>query len=181
MKYKINEIFYSIQGEGFYSGTAAIFIRFSGCNLKCDFCDTDHSQKMSLTKEQIFDEIKKYESKHIIFTGGEPTLQINKDLCLYLKEKGYFLSIESNGTNKVDSYIDWITISPKNEDLAQKTGNELKVVFETIDLENLTELNFNHFYIQPKSEQNINEIIKYIKKNPIWKLSIQIQKILKVR
>ena len=80
MKYKINDIFYSIQGEGYYTGNAVIFIRFSGCNLKCSFCDTDHSRYKFLTKEEIYTKIKKFNSKHIIFTGGEPTLQINKEL-----------------------------------------------------------------------------------------------------
>lgn len=181
MKYKINDIFYSIQGEGYYTGSAVIFIRFSGCNLKCSFCDTDHSRYKFLTKEEIYTKIKKFNSKHIIFTGGEPTLQINKELCLYFKRKGYYLSIESNGTNKIDNYIDWITISPKNKDFTQKKGNELKVIFNTIDLKNLTKLKFDYYYIQPKSEKNIKKIINYIKKNPIWKLSLQTQKILKIR
>ena len=75
---KINEIFYSLQGEGFYTGTAAIFIRFSGCNLKCDFCDTLHESGEFLSDEEILQKISLFESKHIVLTGGEPSLWIDE-------------------------------------------------------------------------------------------------------
>lgn len=181
MKYKINEIFYSLQGEGYFTGTAAIFIRFTNCNLKCDFCDTDFKENFELTKEQILSEIKQYNCKMIIFTGGEPTLQINEDLISYLKQFGYYLAIETNGINKVIDNIDWITVSPKNENLKQNSGNELKLIFDTLQPEIFINLNFKHFYLQPKSEQNIDKIINYIKENTKWKLSLQTQKLLKIR
>lgn len=181
MKYRINEIFYSLQGEGYHTGTAAIFIRFAGCNLKCDFCDTDFKENYQLTKEQILNEIRQYNCKMIIFTGGEPTLQLNEDLIGYLKNFGYYLAIETNGTNKVSKNIDWITVSPKNENLKQIYGNELKLIFDTLKPEKFIKLQFNHFYLQPKSEQNIDKIINYIKENTKWKLSLQTQKLLKIR
>ncbi len=180
MKYKLNEIFYSLQGEGYHTGSPAVFIRFSTCNLKCSFCDTDFSEKLSLTKEQIYEKIKYYKSKFIIFTGGEPTLQLDKELILYLKDKGYYIAIETNGTNRVDSNVDWITVSPKSK-INQKIGDELKVVWSIFNKFDYSYLKFDNYYIQPESEKNIKEIITYIKENPKWKLSLQTHKLLKIQ
>ncbi len=180
MKYKINEIFYSIQGEGYNSGEARIFIRFSKCNLKCSFCDTDFNNFTELTKEQIFQKVTNYKSKNIILTGGEPTLQIDNNLIDYLKAKNYHLSIETNGTNIVNEKIDFITVSPKTQ-ITQKQGNELKVIWSLFNKFDYSDLNFEHYYIQPESEKNIKEIINYIKDNPKWKLSLQLQKMLKIQ
>lgn len=181
MKYKINEIFYSIQGEGSYSGSPAIFIRFSGCNLKCDFCDTKHETGRLYTKEKIYQQIKDYAVRIIIFTGGEPTLQIDNELCLYLKEKGYRLHIETNGTNKVNNLIDFITVSPKIDKIIQTSGDEIKIINDTVNPEIFENMNFKRFYIQPKSQKNIEEVINFIKKNTKWSLSIQIQKMISIQ
>lgn len=77
---KINEIFYSLQGEGRYAGTPAVFVRFSGCNLRCGFCDTSHDSGVDMTCEEIVDHIERYPAKRVILTGGEPTLQITASL-----------------------------------------------------------------------------------------------------
>jgi organic radical activating enzyme len=192
--YKINEIFYSIQGEGFYAGTPAIFIRFANCNLKCDFCDTEHEVKLELTRDEIYNKIKEYPCRHIVLTGGEPTMQVDMELAFSLRLKNYYLQIETNGTNKIknadidfSSAIDWITVSPKINWIEQQ-GNELKLVYLKQDLKQYEKANFNHFYLQPKfsespeeTKYNINETIKAIKENPKWKLSLQIQKLINIK
>ncbi|MDE5658069.1 MAG: 7-carboxy-7-deazaguanine synthase QueE, partial [Muribaculaceae bacterium] len=95
---KINEIFYSLQGEGHWTGTPAVFIRFSGCNLHCDFCDTEHNSGQELSVDEIISEASKYPTLHIIFTGGEPTLQLTRSLVDRLHQLGKYLHIETNGT-----------------------------------------------------------------------------------
>ena len=184
MKYNIYEIFYSIQGEGHNTGMPAIFIRFSGCNLSCDFCDEKASYKngKNLSYEGIEKEILKYKQcKNIILTGGEPALQIDEEIIDRLKEKNFKIHIETNGTiEKLPSNIDWITVSPK-KNLKLKKGNELKVVYTGQDLSQYESFNFEHFYLQPESNSNIEQCIDIIKKNPKWKLSIQLHKFLEIK
>ena len=110
---KINEIFYSLQGEGFHTGTPCVFIRFSGCNLKCRFCDTKHEDGTMMTDEEILDYISQFPSNNIILTGGEPSLWIDQSLIDKLHEAGKYIALETNGTNTLPSGIDWITCSPK--------------------------------------------------------------------
>lgn len=112
---KINEIFYSLQGEGCFTGTPAVFIRFSGCNLQCDFCDTAHQEGVWMSDQEIIEEVENYPAAHVVFTGGEPGLQLTRELVLALKEKGKFIQIETNGTVVLPEGIDWITCSPKPE------------------------------------------------------------------
>ena len=90
---RINEIFYSLQGEGHFTGTPAIFIRFSGCNLKCSFCDTDHSHYTEMTEEEIVGEACKYPARHVVITGGEPLLQITASLTDKLHGAGFFIQM----------------------------------------------------------------------------------------
>lgn len=197
--FKINEIFYSLQGEGFYSGQAAVFVRFSGCSLKCSFCDTNFEEKLNLTLDQLIEEIEKLipnslknEKNIIIFTGGEPLLQLNESLLYEIKRRNYLINIETNGTIEVPvswkKYINCLTISPKIKEypysLKQFWGDELKIVFQNQTQEELDaylKLNFNYFYLQPCSMQNIPEIIEIIKNNKHWQLSLQIQKILNIQ
>lgn len=94
---KINEIFYSLQGEGFHTGTPAVFVRFSGCNLKCSFCDTQHEEGVWMSDEEILAEVGKYPAVTVILTGGEPSLWIDREfvdclhrmgeVCLYRNER----------------------------------------------------------------------------------------------
>jgi organic radical activating enzyme len=184
-KYKINEIFYSIQGEGFHTGTPAVFIRFAGCNLKCDFCDTDHTEvKKELSAADILAEIQMYPSPIVILTGGEPTLQIDEHLIKALKMQGRMVHVETNGTIALNSElrwsIDWVTLSPKTKEVKQTTCNELKIVFDG-DIQKIGEYEIDIFakykYLQPMSQSNTNEVIKFIKANPQWKLSAQVHKL----
>lgn len=182
--YKINEIFYSIQGEGYRTGTPVIFIRFSGCNLNCSFCDTQHLKYKEYNIEEILNELKKYPCKNIVLTGGEPMLQLDHDLIIALKTENYILQIETNGT--IDDYeilrlIDFITVSPK-EKWKLTYGNELKLVYQNQQLKKYyLDTNFEYYYLQPCSMKNISETIKAIKENPKWKLSLQTQKLINIK
>jgi len=190
MSYKINEIFYSLQGEGAWVGTPAIFIRFSGCNLSCPFCDTRHQTFAEWDLEYIYHEIMKYPAKRLILTGGEPTLQIDEMFCNFFLDKGYKIHMESNGTNavKVGLGLDWLTISPK-ENWIQKEGEELKVIYIDQDLEQYFDSAFLYYYLQPcfiaedpiQTEKNIQDTIKKCKEDPRWKLSLQLHRMLKIQ
>lgn len=191
---KINEIFYSIQGEGFYSGTPAIFIRFSGCNLNCLFCDTSHEAGEWLTNEEILMRVKQYPATHVVLTGGEPSLFADPCLVQMLKQAGKYVAIETNGTTSLPEEIDWITLSPKYEfvssaSLALKGCNELKVLYTgQSDLEAYREIPAEYYYLQlcdtgdaMKNAGLQEQLIAYLLAHPQWSLSVQIHKILGVR
>ena len=147
--YKVNEIFYTLQGEGAHSGIPAVFVRFSGCNLRCPWCDTDFADHTDMTAEQIVAEaqalydIPNERRKMLVLTGGEPGLQVDKPLLDALHAAGFYICIETNGTRPLPEGIDWITCSPKVErldtrlshsgevptKLALKRVNEVKVVY----------------------------------------------------
>lgn len=176
---KINEIFYSLQGEGFYTGTAATFIRFSGCNLKCSFCDTTHEDGTMMTDEQIVAEAEKYPTRHVILTGGEPSLWIDEAFVALLKAHGFYVQIETNGTRDLPNNIDWVTFSPK-EKWVLKKSNELKVVYQGQDLAEWANFDCQHKYLQPCSCSNTNEVVDYIKQHPEWGLSVQLHKLIQI-
>lgn len=205
---KINEIFYSLQGEGAFVGNAAIFIRFSGCNLNCDFCDTNHKFGKEMNVSEIWEEIKNFPAALVVLTGGEPALQKITDLVDFLRSKNKIIAIETNGTRPIPKNVNWITLSPKfpyipKKEIAKlhiKKANELKIVIpsECEDIAkiekfmeengNFKNIQSNLFYLQPcdtgdtyKNEKITNAVLDYIKKNPTWKLSLQTQKILKMR
>lgn len=192
MKYNLTEVFYSIQGEGHWTGYPAIFIRFAGCNLGhevCKFCDTDFSLKLQLTKEAILQIIEDYPCKLIVLTGGEPTLQLQLDsennsrFVQFFKDRGYRVHIESNGTKELPKNLDWITISPKGNWII-KGGDELKVVYQGQDLGQYGGTDFKYYYLQPcdiKGKVNYAETIRKVKEGDKWILSIQTQKILKIK
>ena len=191
MNYKVNEIFYSLQAEGFYAGHAAVFIRLCGCNLQCPWCDTKYHTKGDFyTKEEL--EAKVDYLTHgdkdaiIVFTGGEPTLQLKdeEELC-----KGYTRCIETNGTNKVPDWIDWITCSPKSDIDFKAIGrmpDEIKVVYEYGRDKYLTSLIGlgPKLYLQPLEENgkmNVAEVFDFIKQHPTYRLSLQFHKLLGIR
>jgi len=176
---KINEIFYSIQGEGFFTGTPAIFIRFSGCNLNCDFCDTQHHDGEMMSKEDILAKITGYPSCHLILTGGEPALFIDFEFVQFFKNAGYFIQIETNGTCPLPQNIDWVTCSPKEKLLLQE-ADELKVVYTGQNLLEFENFKAQHCYLQPCSMTNTAEVVDYVKSNPQWKLSVQQHKLLDI-
>ena len=193
----VNEIFYSIQGEGYNTGKAAVFVRLSGCNLKCPFCDTDFSAYKEMTEYDIVDAVccLSTDCHFVVITGGEPTIQDCTLLIDLLHQNGYYVAMESNGTRKAPFNVDWLTISPKSFYVG-KTGlmaidrcNELKLVADgEIQVNNYLSIQADHYYLQPcdtgnekKNKEIINDCVEFIKKNPKWKLSLQTQKILNVR
>ena len=132
--YRVNEIFYSIQGEGFFAGTPAVFVRFSGCNLACPWCDTDHSRAEEMTHDELEAAVLELLAGHkgaiIVLTGGEPALQLRDDDPLF-RGFGCRVCIETNGTLPVPAWVDWVTVSPKDElSPVVPIPNELKFVFE---------------------------------------------------
>lgn len=193
---RVNEIFYSIQGEGAHSGEAAIFVRFSGCNLKCPFCDTDHQPYQDLTEEEIVRQVTEYPAKLVVITGGEPTLQLTESLVDKLHEAGKTVAIETNGTRPVPHNVDWITVSPKAAYLGEvarpviKTADEVKIVLDGIHTYDDPTFGITaaHYCVQPcdtgdaQRNREITDLcIDFVKDNPAWRLSLQTQKILNVR
>lgn len=187
---KINEIFYSIQGEGRFTGTPAVFIRFSGCNLACSFCDTEHRSHDEIDPETILDRIAGYPSRHLVITGGEPALQLTASFVDQLHEHGYFVQVETNGTVPLPDRVDWITCSPKEQPIVYRQVDELKVVYQGAhqDMSPYAHIEATERYLQPCDTKHpetnrkiIDETIRYIKQHPQWKLSLQTQKILNVQ
>lgn len=190
---RVNEIFYSLQGEGRFTGTPAVFLRLSGCNLKCSFCDTKHEEATEMHPTEIIEEIQKYPSKHIVITGGEPSLQIDWDFVNYLQQYGYFVQVETNGVKRLPTNVDWITCSPKYKPICYGEVDEIKCVYEGKESEEKIHKLYHSvraesFYLQPCDVKNpkrnaeiLAECINFIKENPEWKLSLQTQKILEVR
>lgn len=181
--FRLTEIFYSLQGEGFWTGLPSIFIRFSGCNLNCSFCDTNHNPNIYLTISEIITKIKSFPAKHVILTGGEPTLQLTQECINMLHNEGYFLHLETNGVNRLElEGIDWLTVSPKLSGIGWqiRKGNELKVVFQNQDLTPYKESQFDYYFLQPCSMQNTHEAIQKVKENPLWRLSLQTHKLLNI-
>lgn len=111
--YRVNEIFYSLQGEGHHTGRAAVFIRFAGCNLRCPFCDTEFDDYREMSGDDIVDTILQYPTRFVILTGGEPTLQVDEAFVDLLHQHGFEVAMESNGTRPAPKNLDWLTVSPK--------------------------------------------------------------------
>jgi organic radical activating enzyme len=187
---KVFRIFYSIQGEGFWTGTPCIFIRFSGCNLDCDWCDTKHADPHSvLSVKEIMESFYRFPEhiKRVVLTGGEPTIQKLGWLISMLKMKGYYIALETNGYRAIadrfdPKLFDWITMSPK-EIWHQKECDELKVVFRGQDLSIYNGIQYRHRYLQPldkDGKMNIHETLKAIEENPGWNLSVQVHKFIGV-
>jgi 7-carboxy-7-deazaguanine synthase (Cx14CxxC type) len=176
MTYTVKEIFYTLQGEGAQSGRAAVFCRFSGCNLwsgreedrsraVCQFCDTDFvgtgpdGGKFKSAGE-LADAIdrcwegdgRSAEKKYVVCTGGEPLLQLDEKLITELHQRGFEVAVETNGTKPAPISLDWICVSPKaGATLVQKSGSELKLVYpqENALPEEFERLDFRHFFLQP--------------------------------
>lgn len=182
MEFKINEIFYSLQGEGFQTGTPAIFVRFSGCNLQCAFCDTEFETGQMRSLDQIIEEVSIFPASLVVLTGGEPSLFVTEELVDRLHQVGKVVSIETNGTNLLPANLDWVTCSPKPGGvLAIHKANELKVVYTGQDLAPLANFEAEHRFLQPCSGSNTNQVIAYILDHPEWRLSLQTHKLLDIR
>lgn len=193
---KINEIFYSIQGEGFHAGTPAVFIRFSGCNLNCSFCDTLHKEGIMMSEDAIVREAEKYPARLVILTGGEPSLFITDTLIQQLHKAGKYVAVETNGTHLLPKSIDWITLSPKdgfcpNANIKISRCDELKLVYagqKEEMIEHYAQFPANHYFLQPcdsgdaaKNAGILQETVDYCLKHPLWNISIQLHKVLNVR
>lgn len=179
---KINEIFYSLQGEGYYTGTPAVFVRFSGCNLKCHFCDTRHEEGTLMTDDEIIAEIEKYPARIVILTGGEPSLWIDESFIDQLHKKGKYVAIETNGTQPLLATIDWVTCSPKQgAPIAIDRIDELKVVYEGQDISIFEQLPAEHFFLQPCSCINTADVVDCVMRHPKWRLSLQTHKLIDIR
>ncbi len=179
---KINEIFYSLQGEGYHTGTPAVFIRFSGCNLKCSFCDTRHEEGVLMSDDEIIAEVGKYPAVTVILTGGEPSLWVDEAFIDRLHQAGKYVCIETNGTNPLPPNIDWVTCSPKQGvKLAITRMDEVKVVYEGQDIESTSCFPAEYFFLQPCSCSNTAETVACVMQHPKWRLSLQTHKLIDIR
>ncbi|MBO4723023.1 MAG: radical SAM protein [Muribaculaceae bacterium] len=194
--YPINEIFYSLQGEGHNTGIASVFIRFSGCNLRCAFCDTEHQSHVMMSLPQIVDEVMKFpDAQLIILTGGEPSLYVDVPLLKALHMTGKKIAIETNGTRPLQPGIDWVTLSPKfgfpGGDIVpcvMDRCDELKVVYLGQDLSQYDNITAEHRFLQPcfvpdeeQRQINIQRCVDAVLQNPRWRLSLQTHRFLGIR
>ncbi len=217
MTYSIKEAFYSLQGEGAQAGRPTVFCRFAGCNLwsglerdrasaQCDFCDTDFVGVDGLGGGKFVDAIKlashlssfwPIEAKgmasnqlrpYVVFTGGEPLLQLDESLINAMHNSGFEVGVETNGTIAAPKGIDWLCVSPKGcADLVQQQGDELKLVYPQPDAmpQQFAKLDFKRFYLQPMesdhTESNTQAALDYCLAHPQWHLSLQTHKLLGIR
>lgn len=196
---KINEIFYSLQGEGHHTGYPSVFIRFSGCNLECPFCDTHHKQGIYMSDDDIIRAVNLYKADWIILTGGEPALWIDDNFVVSLKRAtGKKIAIETNGTCELPSSLDWVCVSPKqgicgseNDAAAIRAtrADELKVVDLGQPLDPYFDLpcvsQNTLMYLQPcyvtdkvKNEENRMRTVGRVLSDPRWTLSVQLHRFL---
>lgn len=191
---RINEIFYSLQGEGRFTGTPAVFVRLSGCNLQCGFCDTLHDNYTEMSVEEIVEQVLAFPARHVVLTGGEPVLQVNSELTKRLHEVGCFIQMETNGTLPLpdDVQIDWITCSPKLSMIHLAYVDEIKVLYEgAVSVERLQQfaaVPCKEYRLQPcdvKDEvanaQILQGAIDYCLRHPQWKLSLQTHKLINIQ
>ncbi len=209
--YAVKEIFYTLQGEGFHAGRPAVFCRFSGCNLwsgreadretaACNFCDTDFvgtdgdgggrftdAESLARSIASIWPSASGG-SPFVVFTGGEPLLQLDDLLIAALHAKGFKLAVETNGTITAPAGLDWICVSPKGTaPVVLRQGNELKLVYPQSNAhpEQFSDWMFEHFYLQPldgpNHAENVRSTIDYCLANPRWQLSLQSHKIIGIR
>ena len=192
MKLLVNEIFYSLQGEGGRTGKPSISIRLSKCNLRCSFCDTEFDTGEEMTLEEILNEINQYGCKWIIWTGGEPTLQLTEEVVTFFKENQYLQAIETNGTRKVPEGIDYITCSPKQNFEKIKTliphTQELRFPIQKGDpLPDISVLpSAENYFLSPifdadkLNKDNMDYCVQMVKENPQWSLSVQLHKLIQI-
>ncbi|MBR7791956.1 7-carboxy-7-deazaguanine synthase [Undibacterium sp. FT147W] len=210
MTYSVKEIFYTLQGEGNHAGRPAVFCRFSGCNLwtgreedrasaVCQFCDTDFvgidgegggkfktAQELAQAINTLWP-LSYPDNKYVVFTGGEPLLQLDTELIAAMHAVGFEIAIETNGTLPVPAGVDWVCVSPKmGSELVVRQGNEIKVVIPQIgqDMTTYANLDFEHYFVQamdgPLRDDNLRRAIDFCKQHPQWKLSLQTHKLLQI-
>jgi 7-carboxy-7-deazaguanine synthase (Cx14CxxC type) len=207
MAYSVKELFLTLQGEGRQTGRAAVFCRFAGCNLWsgreedrsdaiCRFCDTDFvgtdgagggkfadalALALAIDRTWRADPAEKY----VVFTGGEPLLQLDALLIDALHARGFTCAVETNGTLSPPPGLDWICVSPKaGAPLVVTTGDELKLVYpqEGLDPTGFEALGFDHFWLQPMDgparADNTMAAVAYCLAHPRWRLSLQTHKVI---
>lgn len=209
MSYTVKEIYYTLQGEGANTGRSAIFCRFTGCNLwsgresdresaVCRFCDTnfvgvdgpgggrfDSAGELSEAIDSRWPGYANGKSKKlVVFTGGEPLLQLDEAVVQAVHQKGFEIAIETNGTRLPPGGVDWICVSPKaRAECVLQSGDELKLVYPQTggEPEKYASLDFEHFYLQPMDgpdvEANTAKAVEYCLHHPQWQLSIQTHKL----
>ncbi|HEX6910214.1 MAG TPA: hypothetical protein VF142_07460 [Longimicrobium sp.] len=207
-KYGIREVFATLQGEGAQAGTPAVFLRFAGCNLGydvCPWCDTDWVKaRFTLDLDDTLDLVRRTAQEGfggerpgllLVATGGEPSLQLDRPLSDALRARGYRITMESNGARPVDrSLVDWLTISPKQTEFAQKEGDELKLLFTgtsapgiTPDVDAVRRIaqgtRFGQYFLQPVDVPELGgpnyaeTIAAVMELGPPWRLSVQTHKV----
>jgi 7-carboxy-7-deazaguanine synthase len=206
--YAVKEIFYTLQGEGYHSGRPAVFCRFAGCNLwsgreadrataQCTFCDTDFvgTNGVNGGKYDTVDALARaiagfwpplhMTNRLVVFTGGEPLLQLDKALIEALHALGFCCTVETNGTLEPPPGLDWITVSPKGiAPLRLLRANEVKLVFPQTNAmpDRFEHIEADHYFLQPKDDHdviaNTHTAVEYCKANPKWRLSLQTHKYL---
>jgi len=203
----VKEIFKTLQGEGALAGRTAVFCRFSGCNLwsgreedrataTCQFCDTDfvgsdgNAGGRFVDAQGLADAIASawgppLDRRFVIFTGGEPLLQLDAELVDAVRTRGFFAAIETNGMFAAPAALDWICVSPKAGTIIRQTrGQELKLVFPQPGAppEQFEELNFQHFFLQPmdgpERARNTAMAVEYCLAHPRWRISLQTHKLM---
>jgi len=208
MKYAVKEIFYTLQGEGAQSGRAAVFCRFAGCNLwsgreadrataVCRFCDTeffgvdgagggkfDSAEALAAAVERTWPGGAGVGRPFVVCTGGEPLLQLDRELIAALHARNFEIAVETNGTVAAPDGVDWLCVSPKSgAQLAQLSGDELKLVYPQtgFDPEEFAGLEFRSFFLQPMDgpdrDVNTKLAVEYCMEHPQWRLSLQTHKI----
>ncbi|MEN8218117.1 MAG: 7-carboxy-7-deazaguanine synthase [Pseudomonadota bacterium] len=208
MSYTIKEIFYTLQGEGLHTGRAAVFCRFTGCNLwsgreddrakaVCQFCDTDFigtdgqgGGKFAEAQALVDKVAATWPSTQsgrpfVVCTGGEPLLQLDTPLIEAFHQAGFEIAIETNGTLIAPPDIDWICVSPKAP-LVLQSGDELKLIFPQPDAPpvKFQHLDFKYFFLQPmdgpQRDVNTQLALRYCLAHPQWRLSLQTHKWLQI-
>ncbi|WP_037377666.1 7-carboxy-7-deazaguanine synthase [Sinorhizobium americanum] len=207
MTYAVKELFKTLQGEGAQAGRAAVFCRFAGCNLWsgreedrersiCQFCDTDFigtdgtGGGKFANAAVLADAVSKTwghetRGRFVVFTGGEPLLQLDTPLIEAVHAAGFQIAVETNGTIEAPAGLDWICVSPKAaSELNQRQGNELKLVYPQAgaDPEQFAHLPFDHYWLQPmdgpRRQENTASVAAYCLDNPPWRLSLQTHKMI---
>lgn len=196
---RLVELFESLQGEGAHTGRLAIFIRLTGCNLCCSFCDTEYNRvTMELTPSALLTKVQKEfpHCKSIIWTGGEPTLQLTEEIVSLFKAAGYWQALESNGLKPAPMGLDHITLSPKGathpkvlENYQHRTVGEIRIAIAEGDPLPLVE-EFppaQHYFLSPIFDgdtivpANVHHCETLIRQNPRWRLSLQTHKLIGIR
>lgn len=216
--YTVKELFPTLQGEGAHAGRAAVFCRFAGCNLwsgreedranaVCQFCDTDFVGSDGVgggkfeTAPQLADTIEEVwtstsagpQQRYVVFTGGEPLLQLDSALIDALHAKGFAIAIETNGTIKVPKGVDWVCVSPKaGSELVVLQADEIKLVIpqqghvaiETL-LARFEKMDYRNRFLQamdgPNLQENLALAVRLCQKRPLWRLSVQTHKMIGIR